>query len=176
MPVASLVRSSYRQKCSISYRPITFVGSSRMRAILTGPVCASLYWSFTPMSPTGQIAQWVSRSGVMLLFRSWVRIPWWYYNFFLSFFSFTLFSKSFLSASLYFSKRGAYWDRLCRDVVGETWGAFCQITLTSCSLYYCHLFSLTSIFVIIYIGYVDHYESSISMRQIGRYDFLIYCL
>ena len=25
---------------------------------------------------------------------------------------------SFLSASLYFSKRGAYWDRLCRDVVG----------------------------------------------------------
>ena len=25
---------------------------------------------------------------------------------------------AFLSASLYFSKRGAYWDRLCRDVVG----------------------------------------------------------
>ena len=25
---------------------------------------------------------------------------------------------SLLSASLYFSKRGAYWDRLCRDVVG----------------------------------------------------------
>jgi len=25
---------------------------------------------------------------------------------------------SFLSASLYFSKRCAYWDRLCRDVVG----------------------------------------------------------
>jgi len=24
----------------------------------------------------------------------------------------------FLSASLYFSTRGAYWDRLCRDVVG----------------------------------------------------------
>ena len=24
-----------------------------------------------------------------------------------------------LSASLYFSKRGAYWDRLCRDVVGR---------------------------------------------------------
>jgi len=24
----------------------------------------------------------------------------------------------FLSASLYFSKRGAYWDRLCRDVAG----------------------------------------------------------
>ena len=93
---------------------------------------------------------------------------------------------SFLSASLYFSKRGAYWDRLCRDVVGRwlvgwlvgcharalwpngascgsyygtlignptpgiqwynfrppgvtpnrgmgpPWGAFCQITLTSC--------------------------------------------
>jgi len=89
-----------------------------------------------------------------------------------------------LSASLYFSKRGAYWDRLCRDVVGRwlvvtrvhcgqtvhprpivtyygtlignptpgiqwynfrppgvtpnrvmgpPWGAFCQITLTSCS-------------------------------------------
>ena len=26
---------------------------------------------------------------------------------------------SFLSASVYFSKRGAYWDRLCRDVVGR---------------------------------------------------------
>jgi len=24
-----------------------------------------------------------------------------------------------LSASLYVSKRGAYWDRLCRDVVGR---------------------------------------------------------
>jgi len=29
------------------------------------------------------------------------------------------FAISFLSASLYFSKRGAYWDRLCRDVVGR---------------------------------------------------------
>ena len=28
-------------------------------------------------------------------------------------------SGSFLSASLYVSKRGAYWDRLCRDVVGR---------------------------------------------------------
>ena len=28
------------------------------------------------------------------------------------------FIVQFLSASLYFSKRGAYWDRLCRDVVG----------------------------------------------------------
>jgi len=27
-------------------------------------------------------------------------------------------SAQFLSASLYVSKRGAYWDRLCRDVVG----------------------------------------------------------
>jgi len=27
----------------------------------------------------------------------------------------------FLSASLYVSKRGAYWDRLCRDVVGRWW-------------------------------------------------------
>ena len=27
--------------------------------------------------------------------------------------------RSFLIASLYFSKRGAYWDRLCRDVVGH---------------------------------------------------------
>ena len=27
-------------------------------------------------------------------------------------------TQPFLSASLYFSKRGAYWDRLCRDVVG----------------------------------------------------------
>ena len=30
---------------------------------------------------------------------------------------FTMFG--FLSVSLYFSKRGAYWDRLCRDVVGR---------------------------------------------------------
>ena len=29
-----------------------------------------------------------------------------------------------LSASLYFSKRGAYWDRLCRDVVGR-WSLVC---------------------------------------------------
>ena len=29
----------------------------------------------------------------------------------------------FLSASLYFSKRGAYWDRLCRDVVGRCFDA-----------------------------------------------------
>jgi len=28
------------------------------------------------------------------------------------------FLQYLLSASLYFSKRGAYWDRLCRDVVG----------------------------------------------------------
>ena len=27
-------------------------------------------------------------------------------------------NQPFLSTSLYFSKRGAYWDRLCRDVVG----------------------------------------------------------
>jgi len=49
-------RSSYRQKCSISYWPVTFVGSSRMRATLTGRVCASLYCSFTPLSPTGHVA------------------------------------------------------------------------------------------------------------------------
>ena len=30
-----------------------------------------------------------------------------------------MFISEFLSASLYFSKRGAYWDRLCRDVVGR---------------------------------------------------------
>ena len=30
-----------------------------------------------------------------------------------------LWISNFLSASLYFSKRGAYWDRLCRDVVGR---------------------------------------------------------
>jgi len=29
------------------------------------------------------------------------------------------FWDAFLSASLYVSKRGAYWDRLCRDVVGR---------------------------------------------------------
>ena len=30
-----------------------------------------------------------------------------------------LIAMHFLSASLYVSKRGAYWDRLCRDVVGR---------------------------------------------------------
>ena len=30
----------------------------------------------------------------------------------------TVIHTPFLSASLYVSKRGAYWDRLCRDVVG----------------------------------------------------------
>ena len=35
------------------------------------------------------------------------------------FFTLILVYLRFLSASLYFSKRGAYWDRLCRDVVGR---------------------------------------------------------
>ena len=48
-------RSSHRQKYSISYRPITLVGSSRMRAILAGRVYDSFYCSFTPLSPTGHI-------------------------------------------------------------------------------------------------------------------------
>ena len=30
-------------------------------------------------------------------------------------------NSTFLSASLYVSKRGAYWYRLCRDVVGRRW-------------------------------------------------------
>jgi len=41
-------------------------------------------------------------------------------------------------------------------------------------LCYCHLFSLTSISVIIYICWP--YESFISMQHTGRYDFLISCL
>ena len=45
--------------------------------------------------------------------------------------------------------------------------------LSHFSLYYCHLFTLTSISVIIYI--CRPYESSISIRHIGRYDFLIFC-
>jgi len=32
-----------------------------------------------------------------------------------------------LSASLYFSKRGAYWDRLCRDVVGRWLSRACTV-------------------------------------------------
>ena len=79
----TLTKSSYRQKCSISYRPITLVGTSRMRAILIGRVFDSLYCSFTPLSPTVHISR--SRS---------CSIPWWYYNY-LSFFSLTSFSKSF---------------------------------------------------------------------------------
>ena len=35
--------------------------------------------------------------------------------------------KLFLSASLYFSKRGAYWDRLCRDVVGRWLSRACTV-------------------------------------------------
>jgi len=35
-----------------------------------------------------------------------------FWNFYIKIF------REFLSASLYVSKRGAYWDRLCRDVVG----------------------------------------------------------
>ena len=90
--VAASGRSSYRQKCSISYWPITLVGSSRMRATLTGRVFASLCLTFTPLSPTAHIAQW--QDAPALCHRSWFRIPWWYYNF-LSFFLFTSFSKSF---------------------------------------------------------------------------------
>ena len=109
--------------------PLTLVGSSRimwrMRAILlTGRVCASLYCSFTPLSPTGHIAHAVvSCSGVMLGRDSWVRSRGGIITFYL-FFSFTSFSNS------------------------------CH-----CSLYYCHLFSLTSISVIIYMCWP--YESSI---------------
>ena len=36
----------------------------------------------------------------------------------------SLSASVFLSASLYVSKRGAYWDRLCRDVVG--WSVGCH--------------------------------------------------
>jgi len=35
--------------------------------------------------------------------------------------------QPFLSASLYFSKRGAYWDRLCRDVVGRLLSRACTV-------------------------------------------------
>ena len=41
---------------------------------------------------------------------------------------------TFLSASLYVSKRGAYWDRLCRDVVG--W------LIIGCWLFGCHAHAL----------------------------------
>ena len=36
-------------------------------------------------------------------------------------------NSRFLSASLYFSKRGAYWDRLCRDVVGCLLSRACTV-------------------------------------------------
>ena len=132
LPMPNYLSRSYRQKCSLSYRPITLVGSSRMRATLTGRVFASLYCTFTPVSPTAHIAQW--QDAPALCHRSWVRIPWWYD--FLSFFYLLRFLSHF-------------------------------------SLYYCHLFTLTSISVIIYI--CRPYESSISIRHIGRYDFLIFC-
>ena len=37
------------------------------------------------------------------------------------------FIHSFLSASLYVSKRGAYWDRLCRDIVGRWLSRACTV-------------------------------------------------
>ena len=43
-------------------------------------------------------------------------------------------SIAYLSASLYVSKRGAYWDRLCRDVVG--W------LIIGCWLFGCHAHAL----------------------------------
>ena len=36
-------------------------------------------------------------------------------------------ARAFLSASLYVSKRGAYWDRLCRDVVGRWLSRACTV-------------------------------------------------
>ena len=39
---------------------------------------------------------------------------------------------SFLSASLYISKRGAYWDRLCRDVVGRWLVGWLVVTRVHC--------------------------------------------
>ena len=85
-------RSCCRQTWSISYRPITLVGSSRMRAILTGRVCASLYCSFTPLSPADHIAQCqpLRRYALSCEFDPVVVL-----YLFLSFFSFTSFSKSF---------------------------------------------------------------------------------
>jgi len=118
---------------SISYRPITLVGSSRMHAILTRRACASFYCSFTPLSLTGHIAQW--QAAPALCYRSRVR------------------SRGGIITFYLFS----YWLHF----------------LSHFSLYYCHLFSLTSIYMIIYICW--QYESLISMQKIRRYDFLIYC-
>ena len=41
--------------------------------------------------------------------------------------SFCAVRSVFLSASLYVSKRGAYWDRLCRDVVGRWLSRACTV-------------------------------------------------
>ena len=125
-------------------------------------------------------------------------------NFLLSRLTFAFNFCVLLSASLYFSKRGAYWDRLCRDVVGRwslvgwslvgchvralwpngasyaysyygtlignptpgiqwynfrphgvtpnrglgpPWGAFCQITLTSCYYLLLTTVTLTNLFL-----------------------------
>ena len=43
------------------------------------------------------------------------------------FLHFDPFQVLLLSASLYFSKRGAYWDRLCRDVVGRWLSRACTV-------------------------------------------------
>ena len=41
-------------------------------------------------------------------------------------------TESLLSASLYFSKRGAYCDRLCRDVVGRWLVGWLVVTRVHC--------------------------------------------
>ena len=40
--------------------------------------------------------------------------------------------RTLLSASLYVSKRGAYWDRLCRDVVGRWLVGWLVVTRVHC--------------------------------------------
>jgi len=66
----------------------------------------------------GQTSSWTER--ISCFYRTLNDLNWWSR---LSYITQLLQSTSqypilFLSASLYVSKRGAYWDRLCRDVVG----------------------------------------------------------
>jgi len=61
---------------STTRRRASWVELCRYKHPLT---CASLYCTFRPLLPTAHIAQW--QDSPASWHRSWVRIPWWYYNF-----------------------------------------------------------------------------------------------
>jgi len=103
--------------CLLFVYPVCWVASKMERLAMTkwwkwhySYVVSELAWSFSFYRATRRAyAQSGLCRGKMSLRPSHAGIP-----------SKRLYiSPQFLSASLYVSKRGAYWDRLCRDVVGR---------------------------------------------------------